>query len=245
MMGSSGAILSARGDFVTKYCSDARCQAEWFSVASTLGLPDGVVTPEISFVGDDFYTMEFIEGHEATREPSLRAIELMVKTCEVFSSCPQRTTGDWESYLCRLEDHVRCGDSPVMRESMSHVEKSDPLVPSFCHGDLTLENTLVSDSAVVLIDPNFKPGLFQSYLLDFGKILQSTHAHYHRVFDSHNGVRLTRHAAWVEARLKRTAEWKQAVLAAVSHIIRLRKYQPPEKRQLVDDCLSTFIKDNL
>lgn len=245
MKGSSGAILSARGDFVTKTCSDAKYQVEWFGLVSELGLPLGVGTPEVSLTSDKAYLMEFIEGHEATREASLFAIKLMVETCEVFSKHRQRTSGDWGAYLHRLEDHVKQGDSRVMREALKLVERSKPLPSTFCHGDLTLENVLVSGCGIILIDPNFKPGLFQSYFLDLGKILQSTHAHYHRIFGSHHGVKLARHAIWVEAKLKDTTEWRQAAIAAVSHIIRLKKYQPQGKKLLVDDCLSTFIKEHL
>lgn len=242
MQGASGARLWLDGDWATKQCSDATEQVEWFRQAERLGTVKGLRLPKSVLETAQRYRVEFVEGHEATREHSLRPLKTLLAQTLTWRDRPQLTGGDWSDYLSRLEDHVRVGDTSEMRTALRLIEAAEPFKPSFCHGDLTLENALIAnkDQSLVLIDPNFKPGLFQSYVLDLGKLLQSTHADYHRVFDSHRGVDLSRHDDWLVSELKRLDIWEQALIACLSHLIRLRKYRPAHERCLVDDLITSL-----
>jgi hypothetical protein len=115
---------------------------------------------------------------------------------------------------------------------------------SFNAGDLTLENVLVEDSGeMVLIDPNYDPGLFQSWLLDFGKLLQSVHADYHRLFNSSPGQDPQPLFQYLRSYLQDRNLWELALVAELSHVMRLRKYRPENERWLVDKILGNLIAE--
>lgn len=245
MKGASGAGLTLSGDLVEKVCKDAQEQVRWFELAKPL-LPSGVTTPRVWSSTDSSYTMEFISGHEATRERSLWPIDQCLKVVTCLSKRGP-TGGSLESYLERCEEHARLvkGKRPesIMSRAITRLVKNAHLMkPGFCHGDLTLENVLVSKGSLILIDPNNKQGLFRSPSLDHGKLLQSTHARYHFVFDSHYGGRLHRQASHLESQLRLTDEWEAAMTACISHVIRLRRYQVG-KEHLADDILEHLLQN--
>jgi hypothetical protein len=238
MKGASGAKIDLRGDYVYKLCGDAEEQVRWFNLARGLGVTDGVRLPAVTPVAPVAYNMEFIRGHLATAESSVMFLEVCIRQIDIWANTPPASDGDWASYLCRLREHVSICPTEEMGKALELFEAADPFPSSFCHGDFTLENILIeSDGTCALIDPNFKTGLFQSYILDLGKLLQSTHAHYHTIFGSNDGVDLSRHGAWLKHRLEDWGLWEQSLLACISHIMRLRKYRPEEQRPLVDALL--------
>lgn len=244
MMGASGAILKMGGDWVMKICSDAPQQVEWFDLARSIGTVPGVRIPAASLTARKSYDVEFIRGHLATAEPSITFLERCIGQVKRWANTSPASDKAWDSYVSRLDGHVEMGPTDEMKEAYRLCQWAAPLPPSFCHGDLTLENILIdSDGTCVLIDPNFKPGLFQSHILDLGKLLQSTHARYHKVFSSHHAADLSRHDAWLVERLKKEDLWKESLLACISHVMRLRKYRPEEQRPLADQMLSQLIKE--
>jgi hypothetical protein len=243
MKGASGAGLKLTGDIVTKTCKDAQQQADWFATAAPL-LPAGVRTPRVISVTDSSYVMEFISGHEATRDSTLSPIKNCLGMVRQLS---QRgpTQGTIDDYLTRCEEHIKYAgkEHRCLHQAFSWLVRDAHLLHAgFCHGDLTLENVLVSGGSLVVIDPNNKPGLFMSPALDHGKLLQSTHARYHDVFDSHKGCSLSRHARFLEKHLRETGEWRAAIVACASHIIRLRRYNPG-REHLADGILEQLLKN--
>jgi len=242
MKGASGASLKLSGDFVTKTCKDAKNQVEWFRIIEEIGLPTGLRVPTIGKISASSYEMEFIQGHLATQESSVFVVQKLMEFCEGLQRTPQNNT-TWNSYLERLEAHVSIADTKPMVKALNLVSKASPFPQTFCHGDLTLENVMIDAKSCVLIDPNYSPELYQSFVLDLGKILQSTHFRYHEVFNSNHGVSLTRHADFVEAWLKSHYLWDVAIIAAISHIIRLRRYRPENERTKVDSHLTSFIQE--
>jgi hypothetical protein len=244
MKGSSGAQLRFSGDFILKKCLDSREQCDWFSYAQEKPLVKGVRLPRVDYVDFQSYKIEFIPGTAATKFSSTRIIDSLVDQIMVWSKFPAERDLDWESYLKRLYDeHVIISDSDIISKIFKILEKVDPLPSSFSHGDLTLENVLVEASGnLVLIDPNFKHNLFQSYVLDLGKLMQSVHSDYHRVFDSHPGADPAPLCAHLKGRLGVTL-WKASLTAEMSHIVRLRKYRPHDQRGDVDRILEKLSTD--
>lgn len=244
MKGASGALLKPCGDSIIKICEDAPQQVEWFGLARTIGTVPGVRIPSVALTARRSYDVEYIRGHLATAEPSVTFLERCIGQVKRWANTPAATEKTWNAYVSRLEGHVSIAPTDEMKEAYRLCEEAEPFPSSFCHGDLTLENILIeSDGTCVLIDPNFKPGLFQSHILDLGKLLQSTHARYHAVFFSHHAVDLSRHDAWLVEYLKKEDVWKESLLACISHIIRLRKYRPEDQRPLADQILSRLIKE--
>jgi hypothetical protein len=96
---------------------------------------------------------------------------------------------------------------------------------------------------MVLIDPNYEVGLFQSYLLDYGKLLQSVHSDYHRVFNSSAGEDPEPLLNYLKSYLQDRGEWEWALVAELTHIIRLRRYRPENERRLVDCLLDKLMRE--
>ena len=85
-----------------------------------------------------------------------------------------------------------------------------------------------ADTSCCLIDPNHSPGLYQSYALDYGKMLQSTHTDYHATFNSNIGINLAMNDATLVTLLRNGGHYHGALLACLTHIIRLAKYHLTE-----------------
>jgi thiamine kinase-like enzyme len=153
------------------------------------------------------------------------------------------SVGTWEGYLQRLKQHVNISNSAEMVAAFELACRYE-LPGSFNHGDLTLENVLVEDSGeMVLIDPNFEQGLFQSWLLDYGKLLQSVHADYHRVFNSCPGADPQPLLNYLKKHLQDSGHWELALVAEITHVMRLRKYRPQEEWSKVDRILERLVRE--
>jgi hypothetical protein len=243
MKGNSGADLQFAGDYVLKSCPNAIQQVEWFGYAQSVGLVEGVRLPYVELVTDISYRIEYIRGYSATQITSVQDFARLVKLVEHWGCQPAVNTSDWFSYLVRLQDHVAVSGSEVMERAWKVAARYD-LPDSFNHGDLTLENVLVEDNGeMVLIDPNYDPGLFQSWLLDFGKLLQSVHADYHRLFNSSPGQDPQPLLCYLKEYLVSRGLWEMALIAELTHIMRLRKYRPENERWQVDKILGNLVQE--
>lgn len=244
MKGSSGATLEFSGDFIRKKCKDAAEQCEWFRIASRYTLVPGVRLPQTVCISDAEYDIEFVEGVCGTQIETTRLIDTLVDQILLWSKVPATREADWDSYKVRLHsEHVALADSDIVRRTFEFLDEIEPLPSSFSHGDLTLENIIVENTGgVVLIDPNFKGNLFQSYVLDLGKLLQSVHSDYHRLFNSHPGGDPAALCAHLRQRLGKPL-WTLALAAEMSHVVRLRKYRPSAQRPEVDRLLARLLAE--
>jgi len=247
MKGSSGARLEYAGDFIIKSCSDATEQDMWFKLASKLPVVDGVRIPQSEIVSHNTYKIEFINGVCGTHSPSTLNIDTLTNQILTWKNCPQSRDISWRSYMDRLWHnhilHPNSGD--VVKIVFDYINDNlTNLPPSFSHGDLTLENVIIdNDGRLVIIDPNFKKDLFQSYLLDFGKLLQSVNSDYHRVFNSNPGVDLSAHKNLLFNQLRKMGILRECLLCEMSHIIRLRKYKSSEMANDVDVLLTRLLRE--
>lgn len=227
MQGWSGAVLRQEGDHITKVCDDASQQVQWFKEANRFGMVDGIRTVDIYWHNIRRYTMNHVVGHLATHEPQTTFISRLYEQIKHWQSVYPLNFATWDSYVQRLYEHAETTDSSLIFQAVEMVEQCKPLEQSFCHGDLTLENMIVDASGDVwLIDPNFGGNLYQSWLLDAGKLLQSTHTRYHELMGSNAGVTLRKHDQILRGRLERDGVYQDALVACLTHIIRLCKYQP-------------------
>jgi thiamine kinase-like enzyme len=241
MRGNSGALLQFSGDFVVKSCAHAQQQVEWFGCANRAGLVDGVRLPYVCLLNENSYKIEYIRGYSATQITSVQDFARLVKLVEHWRCQRAVSVGTWEGYLQRLKQHVDISNSEEMVAAFELATRYN-LPGSFNHGDLTLENVLVeNDGQMVLIDPNFEQGLFQSYLLDYGKLLQSVHADYHRVFNSCPGADPQPLLNYLKKYLQERGEWELALVAEITHVMRLRKYRPQEEWSKVDEILCRLL----
>lgn len=247
MRGNSGAILEYRGEYIRKSTSDYLEQALWFDIARTLPTSNGIRIPHTYLPQEEgCYDIEFIQGTCATQLNSTLTISALIDQILLWKEQKQYYDLSWDSYTSRLyNQHVIIReDDEVMKMAFNFILTFPPPPPTFSHGDLTLENVIVDQNKnLVLIDPNFKPNLFQSYILDLGKLLQSTHSNYHQLFNSNPGVDLTSHCQILMDELDNLGVLEQCLMAEITHIMRLKKYQPTSNWELVDDLLLSLIKE--
>jgi len=233
MIGSSGATVRHTGDVVTKYCRNAQDQAHWMRTASALGVVDGIAVVQVIREANDSYVMEYVLGKTATHEPSVVPISNLYRQVKAWSVILPQSNASWTDYLLRLKGHAEIAHSDIIDRAVRLISASQPLQQSFCHGDLTLENAIVAhDGTTFLIDPNADDSIYQSWLLDCGKLLQSTHTDYHLSFKSNNGVPLARHDAVLCAMLRKDGIYREALIACLSHIVRLCKYRINEMHKI-------------
>jgi hypothetical protein len=226
MRGASGAKLRQQGDLVQKSCVDALEQVRWFADARKFGFVDGVSAVEIYWHSVRTYTMNHIIGHVATHEPQTVYLTRIYDQVRYWRDLYPMNFATWSSYIDRLYEHAETTTSHVIYQAVEMVAAEPEFEQSFCHGDLTLENIIIDqDGTAWLIDPNSNGSLFQSWVLDCGKLLQSTHTDYHRLFNSHPGVHLRKHDAVLRDLMVRDGVYRPALTACLSHIIRLCKYR--------------------
>lgn len=228
-IGASGASFEQAGQRLTKRCHNAIEQATWLRMASVLPLVDGVRCVEVYAVDANSYTMEHITGHLATVEPSTQVTRALFAQIGKWRGIRPANNATWDSYLDRLQEHCDDANSEILRTALNIITLSEPFPESFNHGDITYENVLIQpDNAYCLIDPNYSPGLYQSFILDFGKMLQSTHTRYHALFNTNTGINLGMHDELLCGLLREAGHYHQALLACLTHIIRLAKYRRDE-----------------
>jgi len=233
MIGSSGATIRHTGDVVTKYCTNAKEQVQWMRTASALGVVDGIAVVQVHREAKDSYVMQYVLGQAATHEPSVIPITNLYRQVNAWRNILPQSCASWDDYIQRLKQHAQLAHSAIIDEAVRTIASSQPLEQSFCHGDLTLENAIVAhDGTTYLIDPNANDTIYQSWLLDCGKLLQSTHTGYHLSFKSNNGVPLERHDAVLCAMLRKDGIYKEALIACLSHIVRLCKYRINEMHKI-------------
>jgi len=226
MRGWSGATLMQEGDHITKVCDNASDQVQWFTECKRFGMVEGIKTVDVYWRNANRYTMNHVVGHLATHEPQTTFISRLYDQIKHWQSVYPLNFANWHDYIQRLYEHAEVTDSSTIFRAVEMIEQFEPLEQSFCHGDLTLENMIVDASGDVwLIDPNFSGNLYQSWLLDAGKLLQSTHTRYHELMGSNAGVTLRKHDQVLIERLERDGVYQTALMACLTHIIRLCKYQ--------------------
>lgn len=247
MRGNSGARLDFTGEWVLKTCSDAPQQNEWFDLARNLPTTNGIRIPSTRLVGDDSYQIEFIDGIVGTHSSSILIISALIDQILLWAQCASaRPSLTWQNYMDRVYNYHIVQEHNSTLDYVFDLVISVPITPpppTFSHGDLTLENVIISFDwkELVLIDPNFKSDLFQSYILDFGKLLQSTNSNYHHRFNSNPGVDLRSHNELLIKKLRQLGILRECLIAEITHVIRLRKYQPIYMLKTVDDLLSYLI----
>lgn len=78
----------------------------------------------------------------------------------------------FEKKFVDLRDKLSSHNNPIIDESLDLLAKHDwsAMIPSMCHGDMTLENIIVKDDKLYFID--FLDSFYDSWLLDIGTLLQ-------------------------------------------------------------------------
>lgn len=173
--GNSGAEIMRIGNQVIKSGCGSAKQAEWYSAAAKLGINVPKVT---SIVGDTIY-MTYIPGIPGNQLNAIRMDDIyrIISLISFFSMQKGNYTFSSEKLAERVLSHLGSVgktwlDYPFLFDFLKSHDMFYASQASFCHGDLSLSNTIFNEREIFLIDP-IPNDNYSSYLLDYGKLLFS------------------------------------------------------------------------
>jgi hypothetical protein len=230
---------------MVKESLDADQQALWLERTRAKPGVEGVRPVRVLEQGSGSYVMELLSGRLVADidDPGTlgECVTRLIDQVAAWASAPADNDADWESYLRRLSAHAEYAQSDVARRAVDLVRDLPPFPRSWCHGDLTLENVIRDHRGLVLFDPNYSPDLYQSHVLDYGKILQSTHTSFHRLLSPRDGA-CSAVDSLVERLLRERGVYEQAVQACLTHAVRLLRHWPG-KEYSVEAIIVTLLDD--
>ncbi len=171
--GWSGARVEKRGDRIFKTHHDSIDAADWYKKASSL-----INVPIVYSMIGQTLSLEYLKdnGHHFKLDDINDAIEK-------FSL--YRSNNNFTNYIERVTSH--CNHNKDFYEIIPLLSDPDIIKyfnkhSTFMHGDLSLENTIQTDSGLFFIDPIYNKDQWSSYLLDISKLLHS-YRKYNRMFE--------------------------------------------------------------
>lgn len=168
--GNSGEPVYRAGKRILKQCREARKMADWYAKAEEIGLN----VPRVNSVVLDKIDIEYING-EGGEKRSLSGGDLkkIISNIMLMSLHKAGAEFDFDAYEQFIISRLKIvGAENDFRELFHCLEKERETIQdsrSFCHGDLSLSNTIFSDGKVYLIDPSGRRE-FSSFMNDFAKL---------------------------------------------------------------------------
>jgi capsule biosynthesis phosphatase len=228
--GWSGADIQRRNDRVYKTHKNSIHAAKWYSVASSM-----VNVPKVHSLIGQTICMEHLKSNGRTFK-----IDDIVEAIGNFghATCP----GDFETYLVKMFLH--CEEHGKYHEIIGVLKQHEDFfneLTSFMHGDLSIENIIVTDNGTYLIDPLWDPEYYSSFLLDISKMMCSLRLH-KRMFEYDYFK--------VKCRIKfKGWPWVFNVKALsaleLSHFIRMLKYAPENMKGEITGHIDYFFSSVL
>jgi tRNA A-37 threonylcarbamoyl transferase component Bud32 len=139
---------------------------------------DTLLTPRVTDFGINsngrfFFDMEYIRGENLCEVFRKQPVS---KCNEIIRTISSLHIGNFKMNI-RNEIEEKMKTIPATQEDFDIVLSCDWLVDTgYCHGDLTFENVIVSDSGVYLID--FLDSFVSTPVIDHSKILQDAFCHW-------------------------------------------------------------------
>lgn len=235
--GWSGAHVELREGRVYKTHHDSIDAAAWYQKAKSF-----FDVPKIHTLIGNTICMEYI--HETGDPVKMKTVLGIINDMKNLPSCIKKSNG-FSYYISRIHKHLEYPETyerfknwgnmaDFMGECWSNLFDALRCQISFCHGDFTLENILVSGERHYLIDPIYEPNkdTWSSWLLDVSKMLYSLRRHdmfteYYYLYENVNSELPTLLVS------NKILTWLE-----MSHIIRVYKYSPeterPKLREMYD-----------
>ena len=179
MSGGSGAEIWVKDSLVYERCKNAHDQYNWYRDALEYPRDSWVIIPSAKMYDDRTIVLPYFSGKLAAEERPNKAVEILLSQISIWRQFPSRNWAESSSYndRCLASIHLV---SDEIRADVQRILSRLYLARSFNHGDLTLENCIWQGDRLVLIDPLYEPGLFQSWEIDLAKIRQSCETSYHQ-----------------------------------------------------------------
>lgn len=221
--------LARTAEGIVKETDDAVNQVAWLQYVDKTITVDGLRPVKVLKSTRGRYVMEFVHGSVLADVPDTeimhKSILCLLAQIETWRESPSDNDTSWAEYIERLYSHAVYVGSRTGMQAVDIVAAGTPFARSWCHGDMTLENILVDTNGVTMIDPNYQSDLYQSYMLDYGKILQSTHTSFHAEISPRYG-NLGYAREIVENHLRERDQYTDALRACLSHVVRLLSHWP-------------------
>ncbi len=166
--GNSGSEIYRAGNTVIKRCENARQQADWYGEARELGIN----VPEVRSVVLDSLSMEYVAGESgADRKLTKQDIYRLAAIPMLFSLKRDGHKFEAAALIRRAKEHLEAaGKTGLFKGLFGYLTAAGlEAHASFCHGDMSLSNTIFAGKRIYLIDPIIAEG-YSSYLMDFAKL---------------------------------------------------------------------------
>lgn len=170
--GWSGAIVEKRGHFIYKTHPNANNEAFWYHRAK-----DIVMTPKVHSLIGETICLEYLPpviGYSFKLPVAINMIQSMAVV--------EQESPSFSTYIDRMVNHFSYNGNywELLDPLKERVEYFDGF-KSFCHGDFSLDNILVSHCGEhYCIDPIYDPNCYSSWLLDVSKLMHSLRRYDHK-----------------------------------------------------------------
>ena len=170
LKGGSGESVRREGDLVLKTGKSSKMQYDWYKKVNSSGSCAALHIPEVyGFTVDTVY-MKYVSGIPANQTPE--NFSSIVKFIEQVSKIECDTHFNLNKYCNNILSHINEPWTNEVCEKILSLEEELHRHVSFCHGDPTLANCIVTEEKFFMIDPVYKED-FNSYLVDFSKLRMS------------------------------------------------------------------------
>lgn len=248
--GASPARVERIGDKVVKYGYGVDKQERWYRYFSGILLEYrssfNTYIPEIYSYMDNTLWMEYIPPSFPFTSLDFSALLSDVKKFKQISDRKAGCSPTFWTYMAHLDAEHRAAITEFERilPFKKLLQESYPgfnRERSFMHGDLTLSNVIHSsrNGRIYLIDPNFNPLVYSSWILDVGKLLQSVYLGYEEIILGQEIGDTSRLFKLVETSLS-GEEFRLSFIALLTHLLRMRKYHQGFTEWIDAMALSVF-----
>lgn len=167
--GFSGARVVRVGGVIIKECSNANEQYAWYKQAKGAYGGVGAYIPEVYSATLGKLYMEYVDGKPAFQVVDESVVRRMVSImCEVPKLQGENNLEAYAAYVAGRANAIG-----VKTSIGDRIRRCDILERrTFCHGDFSLLNTIVTKDRIALIDPSPKDCI-STWLLDAAKLRAS------------------------------------------------------------------------
>lgn len=167
--GFSGARVARIGGVIVKECSNANEQYRWYKQARSIYRSEDVYIPEVYSATLGKLYMEYVEGQPAFKVVDGELLSRMISImCDVNATCGLNDLGAYAEYV-----DGRARAVGIKTDIGKRIKACDILRQrTFCHGDFSLLNIIVTKDRIALIDPSQKDCI-STWLLDAAKLRAS------------------------------------------------------------------------
>ena len=169
--GNSNSKIVRLGNIVAKTTHNARYQYDWYNDFEKLGIRSAFV-PKNRLLTLNTLKMQYVPGtlgYKITNSALLYKLFAVILEFSNRASTMPFTACNFDGYL---ESCAKCYSSDSYDKVLAMLSKMKDVIVSnisFCHGDLSLSNVIVSDDwQITLIDPNERE--CSSWLFDLAKL---------------------------------------------------------------------------